>query len=250
MAFAAVDPSSIPMHRLAHRRLRLGPFGSGRDLVKFLCIATVGATVAAVSSPLLWLPFLAVGGMIAFIRVEGQTLDDFALGYCRFQWRSSVESHRDASGETFPWPPASSPETPRSIRAGGIPIAYLPPQDLQHLFEGWRSALASLSQPVSCRMTGEHFSPLPFLPYPSKLPSVERGVRDSYRELVRYLLRQRYRRVVELSVWNETSERGPNAVAVRTQVEELIGLLERLGIPSLQTAPEGRETGAPRGAFR
>jgi hypothetical protein len=233
MGFAPADVAAIPVHHLAQRRLRLGPFGSGRDLVKFLCIATVGATVAAVTSAVVWLPFLAIGATIALVRVEGQTIDDYALGYCRFRWRSAVAS-RGAEGA----PPAgrssgtSSGNSPFSIRAGGIPIAYLPPPELEHLFQEWRSTLAAFDHPVGCRMRGELFSSLPFLPVSTEARGIERAALDSYRELVRALLHERYRRAVDLTVWNDRSDRESDRIGVQTQIEEVVGALERLGIPA------------------
>jgi len=233
MGFAPANLSAIPIHHLAYRRLRLGPFGSGRDLVKFLCLAIIGATVAAVTSAVVWLPFLAAGALIAFVRVEGQTLDDFALGYCRFQWRSSVGSRR-VSGASPPIHPSpgSSRGASTSVRAGGIPIAYLPPEELQRLFEEWRSILAALDRPIGCRMRGEVFSPLPFLPVSASPHDAERAALQSYRELVHLLLRRRYRRVVDLTVWSDPSDRGPRAIDLDTPLDELVGALTRLGIPA------------------
>jgi hypothetical protein len=249
LALASVDPASIPVHQLAHRGLRLGPFGSGRDVLKFLCLAMAGATIAAVTTPVVWIPFLAVGGIIAFVRVEGRTLDDYALGYCRFQWRSSM-APRTASTAFPPVPGAAgtTPQSVASIRAGGIPIAYLPPDELQRLFEEWRAALAALDRPVSCRMRGERISPVPFLPVSSKPHATERVARDSYRELVRAVLRQRYRRVVELALANETSDAGREPV-LRAEWEELVGTLERLGIPTSMAPAQVRRTEATVGTL-
>ncbi|MGC2290055.1 MAG: hypothetical protein WA688_09415 [Thermoplasmata archaeon] len=249
MGFVPADLTAIPVQRLAPRRLHLGPFGSARDLVKFLCFATVGATVAAVTSAVVWLPFLAVGAMVAFVRVEGQSLDQFALGYGRFRWRSST----GFPGAAGPSPPASrisasSRVPPPAIRAGGIPIAYLPPSELQRLFEEWRSALATLDHPIGCRVRGELFSPLPFLPVAATPREAERTALESYRELVRLLLRRRYRRVVDLTVWNTPSDTASGRIGREAQVDELVAALDRLGIPAQRVPTDAGGPAATVGA--
>jgi hypothetical protein len=250
MELAPADPAAIPVHQLSARRLHLGPFGSGLDLAKFLCIAAVGAIVAALSSAVLWLPFLGVGAMVALVRVEGRTLDDYALGYCRFRWRTSL-----ASEAFLPGPPAHRPRyggdlgPDPAIRTGGVPIAYLPPADLQRLFEEWRSALAAFGRPIGCRMRAERFSPLPFLPSPARFEDGERGAVESYRELVRHLLRTRYRRVVDLTVWNDPTDRHPNTVGREADLSELTSALERLGIPIYRISPKRRGSAPEPGAL-
>jgi len=234
MGCAPADLSAIPVHQLTHRRLHLGPFGSGRDLGKFLGLATVGAIVAAVTSAVLWLPFLGVGAMVAFVRVEGRTLDDYALGYCRFRWRASGGSGGPPNGASagVGRPPLLDGLARTELLAGGIPIAYLPPSDLQRLFEEWRSVLATIDRPFGCRMRGERFSPLPFLPAAHGLPLAEETALQSYRDLVRALLRHRFRRVVELTVGDDPSDRRPGRWELTACLEELASALERLGIPA------------------
>jgi hypothetical protein len=235
--FAPADLSAIPVRQLVQRRLRLGPFASGRDLVKFLCFATVGAAIAAVTSAVVWLPFLAAGGMIAFIRVEGQTLDEYALGYCRFRQRAS-RSAGFLTGPARPGPgsPGSRRRASPSLRAGGIPIVYLPPADLQRVFEEWRSALSAVDGSVGFRTRGELFSPLPFLPASGSPHGAEREALDSYRDMVRSLLRQRYRRVVDVKVATPGLDGEPAALQLQTQLDGLLATLDRLGIPAQRTA--------------
>ncbi len=241
MGCAPADLSPIPVYQLTHRRLHLGPFGSGRDLGKFLGLATVGAIVAAVTSVVLWLPFLGVGAMVAFVRVEGRTLDDYALGYCRFRWRASAGPGGTPNGTSsgVGRPPLLGGVARAEVLAGGIPIAYLPPGDLQRLFEEWRSVLATMDRPFGCRMRGERFSPLPFLPAARSLPLAEGAALQSYRDLVRALLRDRYRRVVELTIGNDPSDRRPAPRELTAYLEELASALERLGIPArTRSAPD------------
>ncbi|MCI4347447.1 MAG: hypothetical protein L3J97_02365 [Thermoplasmata archaeon] len=233
MGFVEADLSAIPVYELASRRLHLGPFGSGRDLVKFLGVATVGAAVAALSSAVMWLPFLGIGVLVTFVRVEGRTLDDYAVGYLRFRWRSSSTREGPLRGwPLFPSPSARSRERTPSLRAGGIPIAYLPPADLQRLFEEWRSTLAAVSRPLSVRMRGEPFSPLPFLPTSTSPRDGERQALAAYRQLVRLLLRHRYRRIVELTVGEESTDLAPTTVGLHSEVETLHSALGRMGIPA------------------
>lgn len=243
MAFAAADPSAIPIYPLVHRRLRLGPFAAGRDLVKFLGFALVGATAAAVTSAVVWLPFLAIGALVAFARVEGRTLDDYLLGYCRFRWRSSVRRPGIARQDLRGARPDAPRRTPSpTIRAGGIPIAYLPPRELRRLFEEWRSILTALDRPLGWRVRGEVFSPLPFLPSLRNPVPEERPALESYREFVQLLLRNRYRRVVDLTFWNDPNDEGPAAITLQAQSADLLEGLERLGIP-VQQFPTDRVRG-------
>lgn len=239
MGFVPADLAAIPVHQLVHRRLRLGPFSSGRDLVMFLFVATVGAVVASLTSAAVWLPFLAIGATVAFVRVEGRSLDDFVLGYCRYHLRSSTGAGRSARAPS-PGPRTGTPGrgSTTTIRTGGIPIAYLPPQELQHLFEEWRSALNSVDYPLGCRMRGERFSAVPFLPEVRGLHGPERIASESYRELVRALLRHRFRRVVDLSTWTDPSERPAASVESSARLDGLMAGLERLGVP-IRNAPPG-----------
>lgn len=233
MGFVDSDLSAIPVYEVASRRLHLGPFGSGRDLVKFLGVATVGAAVAALSSAVLWLPFLGIGVLVSFVRVEGRTLDDYALGYLRFRWRSSTTRESPPRGSPlFPRPSAPASERTPSLRAGGIPIAYLPPAELQRLFEEWRSTLTAVGRPLSFRMRGEPFSPLPFFPRLTSHRDGERQAVVAYRQLVRLLLRHRYRRIVELTIGEEPSNPAPTTIGLHSEVEALLSALERMGIPA------------------
>lgn len=249
MEFARADLGAIPVLRVVPRRLRLGPFESGRDLVKFLGLATVGAMVASVSSVAVWAAFLGAGALVSLVRVRNQTLDDAALGYCRFRWRSSRRSHRvRGAGVVGPGSPGRPRASP-SVLAGGIPIAYLPPTELVRLFEAWRSTLDSLERPVGVRVRGERFSPLPFLPRARGADGPERDALDSYRQMVRMLLRPRYHRVVELSMADAPSEPGASDARADIGIEELVGALHRLGIPARRASLEGVREGAYPGGL-
>lgn len=245
MGFIPADLAAIPIHPLVHRRLRLGPFSSGRDIVMFLCFATLGAVVASFTTAVLWLPFLGLGATVAFVRVEGRPLDDLALGYCRFQWRISAGARRESRNpSTDLRTDSTGPTSSWTFRTGGIPISYLPPHELQHLFEEWRSALAAFDHPLVCRMRGERFSAVPYLPEIRGLRGPERSASESYRSLVRALLRDRFRRVVDLSVWAETAERESLSTEVAAKLEGLLAAVERLGVP-IRSTPSGSARPAP-----
>lgn len=235
--------TEIPVQQLISRRLHLGPFVSGRALIKFLGIATLGAAVAALTSVVVWLPFLGVGVVLAFLPVEGRPLDEFVTNYCRYCWRTLENSgpHRpgprgaDAQGGSDPHRPA--------LRAGGIPVAYLPPAELEQVFHEWRAALLALDYPLTMRVGGERISPLPFLPPRRRAHGPERTAMESYRELIRALLRPRFRRVVDLTFWADRD--GPASVSVdhRVQADDLVSRLTHLGVPNSQDAGP-----SPRGA--
>jgi hypothetical protein len=250
LTFAPSDVCAIPVQRLSPRQLRLGPFGSGRELVKFLGVASVGAAVAAVTSAAVWIPFLAVGALLAFVRVEGRTLDDLALGYCRFRVRTTTGAR--AGAPPVPSQPASDglEKGSASIQAFGIPIAYLPPQELQRLYDEWRATLAGVDRPIGCRVRGERFSPLPFLPVPTAPTLAEREALSSYRQMVRLLLHHRYRRVIDLSVWNDPADAGPGASRVTAQLDALTSALHRLAIPANRAGSAPPRSAPPPGVPR
>lgn len=211
----------IPFLTLSDRSLHLGPFTSGRGLVTFLSATIVGAIVAAASSAVLWLPFLGVGALLAFVRVEGQPLDEYALGYVRYGLRTTLG---DPVGRR-PRHRGLLDTADRRIHARGVPVAYLPPDELQRLFAGWRAALSALDGPVAIRVSAERFSSLPYLPADRPIGTVDREALTAYRELVRLLLSSRLHRRVELKL----GAGGPEGQAA---TEELLGALRRLGIPA------------------
>ncbi len=213
--------ADIPFFPLAERRLHLGPFDSGRNLATFLCAAIVGAIVASASSAVVWLPFLGAGALLAFVRVEGQPLDEYALGYCRYGLRTML------GGD----PGRKSPRrglTRRSgggIRARGVPVAYLPPEELQRLFEGWRAALVALDAPVAIEVTTERFSPVPYLPAPGRTSDPDHAALRSYCELVRLLVGSRLRRRVDLRIGGDGGDSESATLG-------LLEALQRLGVPA------------------
>lgn len=211
----------IPVVPLAERRLHLGPFDSGRTLATFLCAAILGAIVAAATSAVVWLPFLGAGALLAFVRLEGQPLDEYALGYCRYGLRTRLGG---APGRDYQprGPPHRSDE---GIRARGVPVAYLPPEELQRLFEGWRAALVALDTPVAIQVSAERFSPVPYLPARGSMTAPDHAAQRSYRELVRLLVGSRLRRKVDLRVGRDGGDH-------ETAVVGLLEALQRLGVPA------------------
>lgn len=234
MALASADLSAIPIPRLTSRRLHLGPFDSGRDLVKFVCMATLGAAVAAATSVVVWLPFLGLAAVVAFVRVEGRRVDDYAIGYCRYRWRKSARSSGRADGDAcVGTADRNAADSSPCVQVGGIPLAHLPPAELERIFGEWRSALTALDRPISYRMRGERFSPLPFLPPSIRVQEPERAALAAYRQLVRALLRNRFHRVVDIQMGENPSPDGSRSIGAEVQMDDIAAQLARLGVPTV-----------------
>lgn len=237
MELASAGLSGIPIPRLTSRRLHLGPFDSGRDLVKFVCMATLGAAVAAATSVVVWLPFLGLAAVVAFVRVGERRVDDYAIGYCRYRWRKSAQSSLRISGSASAGTAPREPvDTSPHVQVGGIPLAHLPPAELERIFAEWRSTLTALDRPISYRMRGERFSPLPFLPPALRVAEPERAALAAYRQLVRALLRNRFHRVVDIRMGEDPSPEGSRCIGAEVQLEDFTAQLARLGVPTAPTS--------------
>src|ERR1700730_9474316 len=84
------------------RRMRLGPFPSARDALKFLGYVAVGILAATLATPAAWVPFLVVGFVLSVHKTDGKGFDDRLVDYVRWSWRT---------------------RSPRIVRAGVAPSA-------------------------------------------------------------------------------------------------------------------------------
>jgi hypothetical protein len=228
-------PPVVALPRRFDRRLRLGPFPSARDALKFLTYAAAGALLAPFVSAWLWVPLVGIGFLVAVWQPEGAPWDELLWRALVWRWR-----RRPGAGTVTPSvpPPVAADAFVRLdpgrhvaiLRAEGIPLAYRPPADLEQLFAQYRAILRSLSGPVALRCTLAPLSVDPLLP-PSRVPAptVDQEARSGYVELVTLLCRRRSVRRVDLAVFGLAGGL-ENTQGLEGAVRALAGALGPLGI--------------------
>jgi hypothetical protein len=230
MAESEAGTLFIALPERLDRRMRLGPFPSSRDALKFVMYAAGGALLSPFAAAWIWLPVVLAGFALSVWRPDGQALDERLFALVRWKVRSVVP------GDTVSNPSASplvrqgllqlAPHRYVAVvRTGGSPITYLPPDELVRRFEAYRELI---------RSSGENFAWLSTTaPIRSQTvrPTVRVGegrenlARKGYSELVTALCRRRLLRRVYFVVG--TLEAGPDAI---TALEGRVGnLIERLG---------------------
>ncbi len=222
-------PPSVALPERLDRRLRLGPFPSARDALKFVLYAAMGAFFALFTSPYIWLPIVGVGFLLSVWRPEGDALDERALAivlwYLRRRWkRGSVNEPVTAPMLRRGLLKLSEGTIYAVIRAGGAPLAYLPPIELQRRFESYRDLLRALDGSFFWSARTAPIRPDPVLP--KALPDGETDLagRAGYRELVDLLCRRRSLRRVDVVL--RAAETGPDGIAALERRAGLI--LDRL----------------------
>lgn len=132
----------VPLPEPTGRRMRLGPFPSVRDALKFVTVAAVGSVVAALAGPGAWLPFLGGGFALAIGRVDGKPPDERAVDYVEWRLRGSRWGRRRGATRS-----ATGREGIVRLEGGrwavvlavsGIPVAYRPPAEARRLFDAFR----------------------------------------------------------------------------------------------------------------
>ncbi len=227
------------------RRMRLGPFPSVRDALKFLCWAAAGAVLATWLPLGFWLPFPIVGFAVAVGRVDGESADERMVRWVRFRWirlRPGVGvSPRAVPRVQGPIARRSDGRYLAAVRTDGVPLAYRPPDDLAGLFDRFRDVLRGVSGALVLRAYSVPVDAAPMLPRTADGAPSLAPARAGYTELVRVLcLRRRARRVdLFLLSENATAEGGRR---VRERARALADGLATLAVGP--TVLEGRALGA------
>jgi hypothetical protein len=242
------------------RRPRLGPFASGRDAAKFLTSAAVGAVVSLAVAPWAGLPIVAVGGVVALWRPDGEPLDTRLVAVGRWALRRSAPrremSPSPGSGTDDRAATVRLPDGRRAavVRAAGIPLAFLPPGELAHQFERYRELLRSLDGGLVVVATSAPIHAGAIAPSERPLPEAERAAAAGYRELVELLARRRaVRQVLVAVVQASAGEEGlrrleASAELVRGRLADLGVRAERLrGRPLADAARRVGWAGGGRG---
>jgi hypothetical protein len=238
MADTPDGPPVVELPERFDRRLRLGPFASARDALKFVTYAAVGALLAPFTLPYLWLPVVAAGFVLSVWKPDGQAADERGLDYLAWKMRGRFHG----GSLTAPMFPADlrggflrigPGRFVAIVRAEGAPFAYLPPAELGRRFELFRALLRGADTSLSLLVTAEPIQSSAVAPAWEPLGVDERGARTGYGELVGLICRRRSQRRVYVAL--ATTDTGPDAVSRLDQrAEALRGRLAGLGLRPLR----------------
>jgi hypothetical protein len=233
-------PAWVGLPARFDRRMRLGPFPSVRDALKFATYAAVGAIPAALLAPAWWIPFLGGGFLIAAYHPEGKPVDERAGEFVAYQWRrgpGAREPSKPRRGPAALGPSAlvGSSAVVAVLEVAGTPAAFLPPDESRALFDRFREMLRGIDGGIYLVMGTEPISSTPFLPIEALAP-VAPDARAGYREMVQILCQRRQRRRVLLAVW---VPRGEGAAArLEGAVRVVVDQLGRMGLPAERLADD------------
>lgn len=226
---------SVAVPARLDRPLRLGPFASARDAAKFVAAAAVAALASLAIVPWAGLPIVAVGAVVALWRPDGEPLDERAAAVGRWLVRRGGS---DGSGA----PPMTRARrgTPSAVvlpdgrraavlRASGLPLAYLPPPELDAQFARYRDLLRALPGGILLAATSAPIHAGSVVPAVAAVAPAERPALDGYRELVGLLARRRSVRRVFLALPEETGG-SDGRHRLDATVELLSGRLADLGV--------------------
>jgi len=233
MADEAVGPPMVVLPERVDRRLRLGPFPSARDALKFLGYAAVGSLVALALSPWIGVGTIVLGFGVAIARVDGQSPDRRALAYLRYRVgrpRRSAPVNRGPVSALARrgFVALADGRYAAMVRAGGTPMAYLPPADLAARFDRFREMLRSN---VGDLILAGSLAPMragPVMPPPVARERMDHDAHGGYSSLIRMIChRRRVRRVDLLLASDEGGPVGIERLEVRTgSVIERLAALE------------------------
>ncbi len=248
-------PSIVVPERL-DRPLRLGPFASGRDVIKFVCGAAVGAVVGLLASPAAGLAIGLGAAALVLWRPGGEPLDarlqavgGFALRRLLGAGPVSAAAGGPAARGAASYLRLADGRPVAVLRAAAVPLAYLPPGDLAAQFDRFRAMLRTVDPGLVVVAASSPIHAAAVLPATASPDSVERTAFDGYRELVTLLARRRTVRKVLVGVLG-TGSGGEALRRLETSTasvqEHLSGLgvvAERLRGAALRDA--GRSVGLP-----
>lgn len=240
------DPPVAAVPERLDRHLRLGPFPSARDALKFATYAAVGAVLVPVLGVGVGLGVGAAGFVVAVWHPDDRALDERAVTYLAWTVR-----RKWGAGAMTPAAPSArvggalarldDGRIAAVVQAGGIPLAYLPPGELARRFEQYRDLLRSVDGPIAVTSTWANVLSTPFRPAAIRPGAPDAGACGGYTELVEVLARRR--RLRRVYVVLSTADPGPEGIGrleagATLVVDRLtaIGLRpERLRGPALRT---------------
>ena len=225
-------PPVIGLPERLDRKMRLGPFPSSRDALKFVTYAAAGALLAPFASPWVWLPVVCLGFAVSIWRPDGQAVDERALAFTLWKIRAwdRRNSMKNESSRTIVRQALLQLSPHRYVailRTGGTPVAYLPPDELSRRFELFRELLRSSEGSISFLATTVPIRSLSVRPPTPPEDEREVPALSGYSELVALLCRRRLLRRVYIVLGasaGSTEEIGRLEGRVASMLERLTGL--------------------------
>jgi hypothetical protein len=227
-------PPVIGLPERIDRRMRMGPFASSRDALKFVLYAATAALLAPFTTPWIWLPLVAGGFAVSVWRPEGQAVDERAITFV--QWKIRCWNPRGSADRMTGTPlvrqgliQLNPHHYAAVVRTGGTPVAYLPPDELGRRFELYRELLRSmdtgfvwLAATVPIRAQAVRPNSLPGSPGELRAAS-------GYSELVTLLCRRRLLRRIYIVIG--THDPSPDAIGrLEGRIAHLLEGLGALGL--------------------
>jgi hypothetical protein len=227
-------PPLIGLPERLDRRMRLGPFPSSRDALKFITYAATAALLAPFASPWVWLPVVLAGFAVSVWRPDGRAVDERILAFA--VWKTRSMGVRRTVESPVPYPlvrqgllQLASHRYVAIVRTGGTPMAYLPPDELARRFELYRELIRSTSDSFSLLSTAVPIRSQAVRPATHSGTGREAQARSGYSELVHLLCRRRLLRRVYFVLG--TLEGDTNAIGrLEGRVANLIERLTSLGL--------------------
>ena len=236
MAASAEGPPIIRLPERFDRRMRLGPFPSSRDALKFVGYAAAGAMLSPFSSPWTWLPVVAFGFVVAVWRPEGSAIDERAFRFLAWWARSAGPRGRTLTARPLVrqgFLQLSPHHFVAVVRTGGTPVAYLPPDELARRFERFRDLLRSTEGSLTFLATTVPIRAPAVLPPRSVVDGSDERAASGYGELVTVLCRRRLLRRVYWVLGSLDSP--PDAIGrLEGRVAALLDGLSTLGLRPLR----------------
>jgi len=227
-------PPVIGLPERMDRRMRLGPFASSRDALKFFLYAATAALLAPFATPWIWLPLVAGGFAVSVWRPDGRALDERAVAF--LAWKFRCWSPGDG-GDRMTGAPLvrtgllqlPSRRYAAVVRTGGTPVAYLPPDELGRRFELYRELLRSIDSGFVWLATTTPIRAQAVRPESCSGSTDEQRAASGYSELVSLLCRRRLLRRIYIVLGTQDS--GPDAIGrLEGRVAHLLEGLGALGL--------------------
>jgi len=253
MAAPADGPPIVRLPERFDRRLRLGPFPSGRDALKFVGYAGAAALLVPFTSAVAWLAIAGTAFVVAVVRVDGQGLDDRAFAFVRWRlrgvatWRTVVTPTGALARRGIV---AVAPgRYVAALRAAGSPTAYLPPADLAERFDRYRELLRAVDGSLGVTVGSRAMRAAPVLPAPTEPgPTADGAAADGYRSLVDLLCRRRHVRRIDLVLG--TARFGADGIAdLEVRISGLLDGLATLGIRAARLRDRALEDAVRAGGW-
>jgi hypothetical protein len=243
-------PPVIGLPERVDRRMRLGPFASSRDALKFVTYAATGALLAPFASPWVWLPVVVGGFALSAWRPDGQAIDEKA--FTLLAWKLRCWNPQKPGGRVTRAPlvrqgllQLPSGGYAAVLRTGGTPVAYLPPEELARRFELYRELIRSIDSGFVWLATAVPMRSQAVRPGPPSGRPEERAACSGYSELVALLCRRRLLRRIYfvLGVHDAT----PDAISgLEGRVAHLIEGLGTLGLRPIRLRDQSLAEAARR----